>query len=286
MAIQNDNTLVTKGDLKALYSDKIAPYLGANLALKTRTSDYYVQDEELLIGVWGDGRPLYRKSIVVSNILDNATTYKTVNIAHGISNLKVNGGVTVTGCWCVGDNSSGTIPTHAYNTGGSSEYLCDIFNIDSTNIVLSYKGNWTGAVLVIHIQYTKTTDAANSAIATAGCYDINFPNTWPENKEIYFGNGLYGQRFKGTENVTGNRTNKVLIPSGQNLNLINAGGKFLGGSWGYINPSNWYDSSGNLLAVIWTPRGTAQSSNGSLTLTYYLGSSFTSDYDMWVTYTK
>ena len=51
MAIQNDNTVVTKGDLKALYSNKIAPYLGANLALKTRTGDYYMQDEEILIGV-------------------------------------------------------------------------------------------------------------------------------------------------------------------------------------------------------------------------------------------
>ena len=31
MAIQNDNTLVTKGDLKELYTDKIAPYLGGGI---------------------------------------------------------------------------------------------------------------------------------------------------------------------------------------------------------------------------------------------------------------
>lgn len=48
MAIQNDNTLVTKGDLKALYSDKIAPYLGANLALKTNVSDYYLTTEKIV----------------------------------------------------------------------------------------------------------------------------------------------------------------------------------------------------------------------------------------------
>ena len=32
MAIQNDNTLVTKGDLKELYTDKIAPYLGGGVS--------------------------------------------------------------------------------------------------------------------------------------------------------------------------------------------------------------------------------------------------------------
>ena len=32
MAIQNDNTLVTKGDLKELYTDKIAPYLGGGIS--------------------------------------------------------------------------------------------------------------------------------------------------------------------------------------------------------------------------------------------------------------
>ena len=44
MAIQNDNTLVTKGDLKELYTDKIAPYLGGGIS-------YYYTDrtgEELL----------------------------------------------------------------------------------------------------------------------------------------------------------------------------------------------------------------------------------------------
>lgn len=198
MAIQSDETLVTKGDLKTLYTNKILPYLGGNFALKTRVSDYYIQDEEILIGVQGDGRPLYRKSIVVSNILDNASTYTTATIPHGITNIRINGGVTVYGCWVVGDNSGGTLPTHAYNNGGTSEYLWDIYNIDSTNITISYKGDQRNVILVIHIEYTKTTDAANSAITTAGCYDINFPNTQPANKEIYFGNGLYGYHAVGT----------------------------------------------------------------------------------------
>ena len=46
MAIQNDNTLVTKGDLKSLYTDKIAPYLGGGI-------NYYYTDrsgQELKIG--------------------------------------------------------------------------------------------------------------------------------------------------------------------------------------------------------------------------------------------
>ena len=46
MAVQNDNTFVTKGDLKSLYADKIAPYLGGGI-------DYYYMDrtgEEIKCG--------------------------------------------------------------------------------------------------------------------------------------------------------------------------------------------------------------------------------------------
>ncbi len=48
MAVQNDNTIVTKGDLKTLFSDKIAPYLGQNLTLRTNVSDYYSTTEKIV----------------------------------------------------------------------------------------------------------------------------------------------------------------------------------------------------------------------------------------------
>lgn len=67
MSIQNDNTLVTKGDLKELYTDKIAPYLGGGIS-------YYYSDrtgEELKVGEYS-----------ISGSLPNSTSQDTkVNIS-------------------------------------------------------------------------------------------------------------------------------------------------------------------------------------------------------------
>ena len=59
MAVKNDNTLITKGDLKKFYN-KILPYMGGNYVFNTLgTKDYYSEDEKV-IGVWTDGKPVYQ----------------------------------------------------------------------------------------------------------------------------------------------------------------------------------------------------------------------------------
>lgn len=66
MAIQNDNTLVTKGDLKELYTDKIAPYLGGGI-------NYYHTNrtgQELKVGEY-----------TVSGTLSNGNTTTQLTIA-------------------------------------------------------------------------------------------------------------------------------------------------------------------------------------------------------------
>ena len=63
MAIQNDNTILCKGDLKA-YHEKILPYLGGNFMLGTNVSDYYSTDEKI-VGVWTNGKPIYKKTFTV-----------------------------------------------------------------------------------------------------------------------------------------------------------------------------------------------------------------------------
>lgn len=208
MAIQNDNTLVTKGDLKALYSDKIAPYLGANLAIRTNVSDYYSEDEKV-VGIWTDGKPLYQKTIHVASATIPAWTRYTISTTSLLDNDNIFVVGLFGGYYADFDGSA-----KQYHFWGGQDITGNSVNsmygynahYRQRDKVIALNGSWGGLQytitdLTFHFQYTKTTDTASTAL-TAGCYDINFPNTWPENTEIYFGNGLYGQRRTGMVNAT------------------------------------------------------------------------------------
>ena len=183
MAIQDDNTVLCKGDLKA-YHEKILPYLGGNFMLDTNVSDYYSTDEKI-VGVWTDGKPLYQKTF--------------------ISTMVTNGG-----------NITQVDSTGTFEYKDIKSVLCyDAKTIQESTCFHSTSNYWTiwienhyakgkaadasygGKTVYITIKYTKTTDAANSAVTTPGCYDINRPDLWPANQEIFFGNGLYGYRAIG-----------------------------------------------------------------------------------------
>ena len=48
MAVKDDSTLITKGDLKKFYN-KILPYMGGNYVFNTLgTKDYYSEDEKVI----------------------------------------------------------------------------------------------------------------------------------------------------------------------------------------------------------------------------------------------
>lgn len=195
MAIQNDNTILNKGDLKA-YHQKILPYLGGNIALQTNNSDYY-STEEKVVGVWTDGKPLYQK-VTTGNTPPSTSDWtliaslgNTCNIRRAEMYVESSLGLApvpfgMSNIRCYYNFSNG-----AYSIGDISMHLGDI---SSTN--------WTNLPLYVIVQYTKTTDTANSALTTPGAYDINFPNTWVTDKEIFFGNGVYGFRIKGNLTAT------------------------------------------------------------------------------------
>lgn len=192
MAIQDDNTLLSKGDLKAFH-EKILPYLGGNYMMQTGVSDYYSTDEKV-IGVWLDGKPLYQKTYF-TNDLENATTLQTKNISAGFPlNNRPERIVSTVGCWRVGSNPY---------TGGTIPYVDDNYVMNAQlsgsqgYIQILYKGDWRNTDVYITLQYTKIGDTASSALTTPGAYDLNRPDLWPANKEIFFGNGLYGWRATG-----------------------------------------------------------------------------------------
>lgn len=128
---------------------------------------------EKVVGCWVDGRPVYQKTINFG-ALPNAAP-KTVN--HGISSL--GNIVDAFGVFWNSSKVTGTIPYNSVNQSGQS----------GTNSTVAMHLNTTQVVLVtfidlssytncyITIQYTKTTDSANS-------FNYGDPNEYSTTEKI------------------------------------------------------------------------------------------------------
>ena len=265
MAIQSDETLVTKGDLKTLYTDKILPYLGGNMMMQTGVSDYYSTDEKV-VGVWIDKKPLYQKTINCGAIPSNSS--KNVSI----SALNMDLCISTKGVMYNTNYIYEFPKPNTSNTTGSVEVWIDRQN---KNLVIrggsSVPSNYANSYITL--LYTKTTDTTTSALTTPGCYDLNRPDLWPENKEIFFGNGLYGYRATGRITSSGN----TVIANTSNVSrIINNGG--CGITTWKVAIGSWFNSNNYSSNVCYNPAGTLEVNFGS----EYVGAL----YDIWVTYTK
>lgn len=226
MAIQDDNTILNKGDLKA-YHERIAPMLGGTFMVGTNNSDYYSTDEKI-VGVWTDGKPIYQKTWInvdISGMIDGVN-HNIIDITslHADTTVKVEA------------------ISHQVTSGQKFDYPNNFFTPNNTPTEEPLKANvWRRAENYIGFNgtnlpitsvdvtfcYTKTTDAASSATTTPGAYDINFPNTWPANTEIYFGNGVYGYRETGNAAITANTVKSwdaIPITRTANTKIYNYGG--------------------------------------------------------------
>lgn len=279
MAVKDDNTLITKGDLKKFYN-KILPYMGGNYVFNTLgTKDYYSEDEKV-IGVWTDGKPVYQKTFL-GNLPSS-------DLSIDVSSLNIDTFIESQGM--VKDSGDNCVPTPYWNgTTGGPWYHIPYYSSSTSSLKMMFSPSVTynGRPYIITIKYTKTTDAVNSAVDTIGCYDITRPDLWPENKEITFGNGLYGQRFTGSVTHTAiHTTQNVILISTIPASIVASGGK-------------WYRGSAWTLSIGQTSP-LASSTNGEIDLTsviaidptkgllarFYNNAIQTSTYDIWVTYTK
>ena len=268
MAVKDDNTLITKGDLKKFYN-KILPYMGGNYVFNTLgTKDYYSEDEKV-IGVWTDGKPVYRKVYkYVSTMILNKDTWTNSNIKLDNVDIIISSKV-FGGSYGVYSNIQSSINgTVGIPSGTLAIYSITVLHFD-----------------YLIIEYTKTTDTANSAVDTVGCYDITRPDLWPENKEITFGNGLYGQRFTGTYSLSAKQWKSInlstLIPS----SIIDYGGTIQQSTGFNTLPLCFIGTNGALQseATIWYD----PSNNTGLTVSIYINTAQSnSKYDIWVTYKK
>ena len=279
MAIQSNETLVTKGDLKTLYTDKILPYLGGNMMMQTGVNDYYSEDEKV-VGIWTDGKPVYQKTIVTNTGSSGNTTYS-------IASWNIDKIINYNGVIEQIVNEKYYYPNIFYNA--DSTYHCNIYLDRDNNKVLNIRvgSGYYNYDIYITIQYTKTTDTASSALTTPGCYDLNRPDLWPANKEIFFGNGLYGQRFTGKITAAGSTwIGTTLLSAGTPaIHIVNWGGSYcydtnsraeipVGSTWSNAdNYNNGIDNmtiNGNALVFGSISGGTRNNA----------------PYNIWITYTK
>lgn len=264
MAIQDDNTILNKGDLKA-YHERIAPMLGGTFMVGTNNSDYYSTDEKV-VGVWTDGKPVYQKTLFYASLPQMSTTPLLTGVDTITNFFQVHARDGVPEC-----------EDSFYNS--STDYFFALPVANNGNFYIYYKTSRTVTDWTITIQYTKTTDAAGSATTTPGAYDINFPNTWPANTEIFFGNGMYG--YRATGNVASNKDNTLPISGVKKF--YGYGGSSDNGAganvhaFPYTNPGNmptwgnclWADHDNGIPHIYW---GTGYTTNTT--------------FDIWMRYTK
>lgn len=226
MAIQDDNTILSKADLKE-YHNRILPYLGGNMMMSTNNSDYYSTDEKI-VGVWIDGKPIYQKTISVTSQPNINAWGSGYEIGASVDTI-----VKVSGRLVLQNNSGTYVDNVACPTTAHDDYITYVGTDNKHPSLPNHvgvkvgKAGYTSRPVTITVQYTKTTDAANSAAITPGAYDINFPNTWPENTEIYFGNGMYGYRATGSAAITSGTVKSldaVQITRTANTKIYNYGG--------------------------------------------------------------
>ena len=290
MAIQSDETLVTKGDLKNLYTDKILPYLGGNMMMSTNVSEF-MSTSEKIIGVQLDGRPLYQKTLtgtmsgsydteknlIPASSLPANMDPKIAQVEVGLSFVEYPGG------------DYGSRPAvFSYST---SHMISIQYASSTTGVTMKTTGcesRFNGGKYYITMRYTKTTDTATSALTTPGCYDITRPDLQPANKEVFFGNGAYG--YRATGNVNASATDLLQTPvyiadfwSNSTHTIINQGGYVVRRHNGSRLPLMYCDPN-NLMCF------QLQTGNYQGTSCLLFGYRDTQvgivDYDIWCTYTK
>ena len=124
-----------------------------DLSLDEIAKNSIYSTDEIIIGRWIDGKPLYRKvvSVVISNITD--TTISNIRINHNIANMKFGFVEMATKNLSTGD-------TYSY---GSSGYINAANNrtqwfLNRTQISASTNRSADNGTWYVSICYTKTTD--------------------------------------------------------------------------------------------------------------------------------
>ena len=139
------------------YDASVLPDQQQSTIINSASTNYY--DDERVVGIWIDGKPIYRRVIKVTSI-DRANN--NYDVAISISNLNeiVNIGGTIK---IATDNTYKPVTVIYTNNSNSldSDYSFSVYAITNSYITLSY-GSWLKKVFdkaYIILEYTKTTDS-------------------------------------------------------------------------------------------------------------------------------
>lgn len=205
MTMQNPDKPILAKDLND-YHNKILPYLGGMpeiYANKFAKGDLYDTNEKM-IGKWIDGKPLYQRvyeiDVDVSSSGFSQDIISTSNLDIDI--VKYDGIMVLSGEY---------YPLNFYRSSGEYGVTVLTSNNGHKN-KLSSKAGYNGKVIQVTIQYTKSSDSANSfniGEATDYSTEEKIVGTWIDNSYIY------QKTYSGLNiNVTsGQWVNAVTAPS-------------------------------------------------------------------------
>ncbi len=138
-------------DLSVETAKKLETRIKAFEDTATNGLDYY-SEEERIVGVWKNGKPLYQKTINCGMLPVNNTKTQSHNVKD-IENV-----VEVYGCFIYND----TFRTLPYVTPVAQDVV--VLTANKENVVLNTSSNGWGdsCPAIVNIRYTKTTDKAGT----------------------------------------------------------------------------------------------------------------------------
>ena len=183
-------------------------------------SDIY-SEEERMIGRWTDGKPLYQITLSGLNMPNNTNisidiSYLNIDkIAFSYGNMMINGSTIV-------------LPQ------GNDRYIEEIASYSFTNntsLTLSSRyRDKSSYVATITIQYTKTTDTADSGVLPEDPMFISDPMIYSEEEQIVGswtdGKPLYQKTITVSQNTSTNNSSWTNVPCGTIPSNIEAIRKF------------------------------------------------------------
>lgn len=201
--ILSNTYYMNKGDSLALYKESGSANSGrVNFCLLTSNYNeniiaggevYSATEQE--IGVSVDGKKLYQKTITFNTTAGGSASTPVVTVhdfSTDVSNIETIYKWTALGRVAGSSNDYAFVPFY-----GSDHTLGVDAHLDNT-IYFYVSSHYTASMeMVVTIQYTKTTDAANTYTYKNSLL-LTRPDQWEDGVEYDFGGGLYGVRFTGT----------------------------------------------------------------------------------------
>jgi len=136
---------------------------------------------------WTDGKPVYRKTFIGSELVDAAT--ETSYTVSSISGITINSSESI-----LRNTTTGEVIELPLSKGSTN--YCQVYH-SSTELGVQYLGNFVGYVPQVTIEYTKTADTNESPVATPTT-NIKFANAVTQ-----FDGGITG--YSANETLTEQR---------------------------------------------------------------------------------